>query len=134
MTVTAFLKKTWDARCIKGDTGKPLPILANALLALQSDPAVKDALAYDEMLRSAMLVHEIGNPLLGLPPAPLRDNDVAVLTAWLQRAGLKRISTQVVHDAAVMRAHECSYHPVLDYLEALKWDGQRRSNIWLTTK
>jgi predicted P-loop ATPase len=135
VTVTPLRKSTWDAGCIKGETGKPLPILANALLALQGDPAVKDAFAFDKMSRSVMLVRPIGDPLNAMHvPTPLTDNEVAVLTAWLQRAGLKRISVQVVHDAAIMRAHECAFHPLLDYLESLKWDGQRRINVWLTTR
>lgn len=135
MTVTPFPKKTWHARWIKGDSGKPLPVLANALLALQSDPTVKDAFAFDEMSRSVLLLHSIGEPMApNAEPVPLRDNDVAVITAWLQHAGLKRISVQVVHDAAVMRAHECSFHPVLDYLRLLKWDGQPRIGVWLTTR
>jgi hypothetical protein len=44
-------KDNWLAACIKGDTGKPLPIVANALAGLRGDPAVRDCCGYDEMLR-----------------------------------------------------------------------------------
>ena len=33
-----------------------MPILANALVALRSAPELADALAYDEMLRAAVLM------------------------------------------------------------------------------
>ena len=37
----------WLSQCIKSDKGKPLPILANAYIAIEHDPALRDALAYD---------------------------------------------------------------------------------------
>ena len=63
------------AQCIKDVKGKPLPILANAYIALKHDPAVRDALAYDEMACTAMLMHQIGVPIGGdlEAPRPLTD-------------------------------------------------------------
>ena len=52
----------WLSQCIKDVKGKPLPILANAYIALKHDPAVRDALAYEEMACAAMLMHQIGVP------------------------------------------------------------------------
>jgi predicted P-loop ATPase len=134
MTVTPFPKRNWHGRCIKSESGKLLPVLANAHRALQLDPALKDGFAFDEMLRAVMMMHPIGEPLSAMEPEPLRDVDVTVATAWLQHAGLAQISTRVVHDAAIMRAHECAYHPLRDYLDRLKWDGTPRINVWLTTR
>jgi predicted P-loop ATPase len=136
MIVSPFPKgMQWLSRCIVGETGKPLPILANALVALRGDPALQDSLAFDDMLCMPMLMHPIGEALgAKFEPTPLCDNDVASITEWLQRAGLKRISLQVVHEAVRARARECSYHPLRHYLESLQWDGQRRTNIWLTTR
>jgi hypothetical protein len=39
----------WLSKCLKDAKGKPLPIVANALIVLEGDDAVRDALAYDEM-------------------------------------------------------------------------------------
>jgi hypothetical protein len=52
-------KRGWLERCILSDgkSPKPLPIVANALIALRNDPAVIDAFAYDEMLCAPMLMH-----------------------------------------------------------------------------
>ena len=53
----------WQDDCIKGTAGKPLPIIANALLALRRDGGLQDAFAYDEMARTTMLMHPIGSPM-----------------------------------------------------------------------
>lgn len=50
---------------------------------------------------------------------------------YLQRAGLRRVAKDMVHSAVDRRASERSFHPVRDYLSALKWDGQSRLNRWL---
>jgi hypothetical protein len=47
----------WLDQCLEGVSGKPLPVLANVLTALRSDPALRDALAYDQMLSAAVLLH-----------------------------------------------------------------------------
>lgn len=134
MSVAPFPKKNWLAQCICGDTGKPLPIVANALRALRQDPAVMDLLAFDEMLRAAVLMHPIGEPMEAFEQRPLVDADVTEFTEWMQQAGLKRISRGVVGDAVEVRAREQAFHPIRDYLDALEWDGQRRLNVWLTTR
>jgi predicted P-loop ATPase len=124
----------WQNNCIKGTTGKPLPIIANALLALRRDSGLQDAFAYDEMLRTAMLMHLIGSPLAPFEPRAIIDEDVAYVAEYLQQAGLKHIGSGVVRDAIGARALENAYHPVRDYLETLQWDGQKRANVWLTTR
>ncbi len=134
MSVAPFPKKNWLAQCICGDTGKPLPIVANALRALRHDPAVMDLLAFDEMLRAAVLMHPIGEPMEAFEQRPLVDADVTEFTEWMQEAGLKRISRGVVGDAVEVRAREQAFHPIRDYLGALEWDGQHRLNAWLTTR
>jgi predicted P-loop ATPase len=79
--------------------------------------------------------HAIGKPLnRDAMPRPARDDDVTVLQEYLQHAGLKRIAKDIVHQAMDARAREISFHPVRDFLEGLTWDGQRRTNVWLTTR
>jgi predicted P-loop ATPase len=140
MSVTPFPNKPadWLRGCIMSDgkNPKPLPIFANALRALCEDPMLRDAFVYDEMLCAPMLLHKIGLPPIASnePRRPLTDNDVLAVQKFLQEAGLKRIGRDDVRAAVDHYAHEHSYHPVIDYLESLQWDGQRRLNVWLTTK
>jgi predicted P-loop ATPase len=137
MTVAPFpSKRSWLNQCILGDgkNPKPLPIVANALIALRNDPAVRDAFGYDEMLRAPTLLHEIGEPLLGSvrEPRPLTDKDVTDIQEWMQGAGLKRIAHETVRLAIDSYARDHAYHPVLSYLEVLRWDGTPRLNNWLS--
>jgi predicted P-loop ATPase len=127
----------WLDRCIMGEgkAPKPLPNVANALIALRNDSAVIDAFAYDEMLCAPVLMHQIGAPLSGtiMEPRPLTDKDVTDLQEWMQAAGLKRISHQTVSDAVESYARDHAYHPIRDYLEALAWDGASRLDDWLAS-
>jgi predicted P-loop ATPase len=127
----------WLAQCIMSESKNPspLPILANAMIALRTDSAVRDTLAFDEMLRAPLLLHEIGVPIGGGvdDPRPLNDKDVTAFQEWLQKAGLKGIRHGDVRNAVECYAREHAFHPVLDYLEALVWDETPRLNDWLTT-
>ncbi|MDF0495381.1 virulence-associated E family protein [Bradyrhizobium yuanmingense] len=128
------IKDSWLAQCLKGETGNPLPVVANALVAFRRDPAMRDAFAFDEMQRTVMLTHEIGSPTAPFEHRPIADEDVTIATEWLQKAGLKRIARDTVRDAINARAKENAYHPVLQYLNGLVWDGRPRVNIWTTTR
>jgi predicted P-loop ATPase len=124
----------WLNDCVTGATGRPLSIIANALLALRRDSGLQDAFAFDEMARTAMLMHPIGSPLAPFEPRAIIDEDAAYVAEYLQQAGLKHVSSSVVRDAIGARALENAYHPVRDYLESLQWDGQKRAAVWLTTR
>jgi predicted P-loop ATPase len=113
----------WLADCICSDTGKPLAILANALIGLRA--VMPDTFAYDEMLAAPMLMRALKKQT-PFTPRPITDDDVGIVQDRLQHLGLKRISRDVVHQAVDMRAHERRYHPVRNYLNSLSWDGTSR--------
>lgn len=134
MNVATFpVKDTWLAQCIS-ENGKPLPVVTNALIALRRDPAIRDAFAFDDMQRTVTMMHVIGEPLALFESRPVADEDITALTEFLQKAGLKRIARDTVRDAVNARARENTFHPVRGWLQGLVWDGQRRTNVWLTTK
>jgi hypothetical protein len=68
---------------------RPLPILVNALIALRNDDGTRDAIAFDEMLRAPMLLHQIGQPIGSdlREPRALTDKDLTDLQEWMQLAG-----------------------------------------------
>ena len=121
----ADLDGAWLSQCIRsgGKNSKPLPVLANALIGVRA--VWPDAIAYDEMLCAPMLMQ----PLQGendFTPRPLTDVDVGIMQDRLQHLGLKRVGKDTVHQAVDIRASECSFHPVRDYLDGLAWDGTPR--------
>jgi predicted P-loop ATPase len=117
----------WLADCILSDTGKPMPILANALIGLRA--VWPDAFAYDEMLCAPLLMQSLGKR--GACATPITDVDVGLIQEQLQHLGLKRIAKDVVHQAVDVRAYERRFHPVRDYLNALNWDGEPRLSTLL---
>ena len=125
-------RAAWLDDCIEGSTGAPLPILANAMLALRRDALIRDCFVYDEMLRAPLLTTKLPGFTEEIEHArPVSDTDVGVLQEYLQRAGLARLSRDTVHQAVDMRAHERTVHPIRQYLEALEWDGKDRLHSWL---
>jgi hypothetical protein len=123
----------WRKLAIRGDRGGLLAVVQNAHLALVHEDALRNAFAYDEMLCAPILRHAIGQPqAICAPPRVLTDEDLVDLQRYLQRAGLKRISGETVRDAVREYArHQCAFHPVRDYLTAVKWDGIPRLETWL---
>ncbi|MBM3543008.1 MAG: hypothetical protein FJX44_00650 [Alphaproteobacteria bacterium] len=77
--VEATLPPGWLRDAICDDKRMPLPILANVMTALRSDPKLDSALSYDEMLCAAVFNAE----------RPVRDTDVTEMQEYLQRAGLR---------------------------------------------
>ena len=102
----------WMSNCqrgigIDGKPGKPVANLANTALILRSDPAFKNMFAYDEMLRTAMLMRAIDDePVNTFKQRPLTDVDVGQLQEMLQKLALVRLPKDIAHQAVDIVAHE----------------------------
>ena len=113
----------WLAECVLGETGKPLAVLANALIVLRA--VMPDTFAFDEMLRAPLLMRALED-VPDFMPRAVTDVDVGMVQDRLQHLGLKRLSKDVAHQAVDVCAHEHRFHPVKDYLNGLQWDGTKR--------
>jgi hypothetical protein len=124
----------WLAKVQCDSQKEPRPNLFNVMLALREDPRVSGLFAYDEMLRAPILLAPIFPAEGALFAArPVRDDDVGFLQELLQNSGLQKIGKDVVHQGVDMRARERSFHPVLDYLNSLAWDGEQRAGAWIVS-
>jgi predicted P-loop ATPase len=123
------LPPPWLEKCQTTREGDPRGNLLNAMLALREDDRLNNVFRLDEMLRAPVLAD--GDAPGGL--RPVTDADVSRLQEDLQRAGLETLSKDVAHQAVDLRAAECAFHPVRDYLNGLRWDCERRVHGWLHT-
>lgn len=127
----------WLSGCQLTDKGEPYSNLANAMRAFRADPAISEAVAFDDMLQATILMRPMpsgqGRPDDDFTPRPVTDGDVGQLQEYLQLAGLPRLSKDTAHQAVDMRAHELAHHPVREFLDGLTWDGTSRVRAWLST-
>lgn len=116
-------------------TKTPLCNHTNVMVFLRNDPDLKDAFAYDEMYRSEMLMQPLGRKApKDWSPQPATDVDALIVQEMLQKRQLQNVAIATVNNALTQRAHELSFHPVRDYLEALpKHDRTARLDRWLVT-
>jgi hypothetical protein len=114
--------------------GRPLTILPNILTRMRTAPELKDLLRYNEFTLKIIVTR----PILYHTHAPnetypkfLEDNDETQINEYLQRTGLLNIASWTLHDAIVACAKENAFHPIRDYLNGLRWDGEPRLYIWI---
>lgn len=126
----------WLSEAIRDHRGEPIANLANALLALRGAPELEGMFSFDEMQCVTVTTREppskTGRPGNSCEPRQTTDVDVGRVQEFLQHAGLVRIGKDTIHQACDQRAAESSFHPVRDYLNGLRWDGQPRLRGWLT--
>jgi predicted P-loop ATPase len=121
----------WFVDCVKGDNGRPLAVLASAIVAIEAEWSRH--LAYDEMLQAPMLMLALSDDDgADFVPRPVTDVDVGIVQARLQQLGLKHLGKDTAHQAVDVCAHERRFHPVRDYLTALAWDGTPRISSLFT--
>jgi predicted P-loop ATPase len=133
-TVSEAKARDWHLDLLTNREGEPRPILANAILALRTAPDWKGVLWHDEFAATTVARKP--------PPWPTgqgawhdtewSDRDDLLVANWLQHQGIlvpASIAGQAVE--AVARDRLC--HPVREYLDALRWDGIKRIEAWLST-
>jgi hypothetical protein len=125
-------REGWQSGWQLSETGVPLPNLFNAMVALRGHPPFSGLVRYDEMARAIVLTKQVPNtspdPTI---PRQLHDADALAVQEELQLIGLRRIAKATAQDAIRLYASQCRYHPVLDYLNSLSWDGTQRIRGWL---
>ena len=118
----------WRAGLICKASGEPKPILANAITALRASPEWCGVLAWNEFSLDVVTARA---PIFGGKPGGCwTDQEDRLCADWLQHAGIL-VSVEVAGQAVQAVARDRSYHPVRDYLTALKWDGTKRLEGWL---
>jgi predicted P-loop ATPase len=135
--LTAAGVPAWQNDIIRSEKGASRPILFNAVVALSQDPAFVNgtgrvAIRYDAFRTQTMLCAPVPWDLNAVIPRPWRDQDDREATVWLQDK-LVTVSLAIARDAVQTVAERNRNHPVMDYLQAIRWDGVPRLDTWLYT-
>lgn len=117
----------WKASLMRFASGTAQGNLANACTMLREAPDLQLMLAYDAFSMQTLVV---APPPWEYEPASFRQRnwsgqDDLLITEHMQKAGLP-VKVQTAAQAVEVVARERSFHPVLDYLGDLKWDGRAR--------
>jgi hypothetical protein len=103
----------------------------NVLLALKQEPELIGAFGYDQMLWCDVLLRPLFKPDPNFVSRPVTDIDIIAVQEHLQWLGFCRLGTNTTHDAVSKYAHQHAFHPVREYLDALRWDDEARLCTWL---
>jgi predicted P-loop ATPase len=122
----------WEEQLILNKHGEIVANVANLILMLREAPKWKHVLAFDEFNVRVVIRKR---PPWGDEPAdaPWTDQHETQTRVWFQREAGINPSAGDVGRAVQASARHNGFHPVRDYLEALKWDGVPRLDSWLQT-
>ena len=117
----------WHLKLIKNEKGRPRPILANVATALRYAPEWKDVLGFDRFAHQTVMRKPPPwtESRQKWEPAPWTDDDDLRATEWMQRHSIY-VKDRDVALAVQTVAAEKTFHPVMDYLDGLNWDGESR--------
>lgn len=115
----------WGAQLVRSREGAVKATLHNLITVLEHHPDWSGVFALD---RFANEVRKLRSPPYQAPPGPLGDVDGTEVAAWFGRPSTYSMS---VGSGAALEAVEAvasrhAFHPVLSYLDGLRWDGTPR--------
>jgi predicted P-loop ATPase len=124
---------SWKDALIMNGNGKPRAILANAAIALRDAPEWLGVIAFDDFAKRTMALKPPPWELCRVDwlPTPWTPYHDLQCCEWMQQNGIM-VNPNVTDSAVEMVAHESSFHPVRDYLDARTWDGVPRLDGWMS--
>lgn len=124
----------WREQLIR-KKGAVLPTIPNVVTILRYHSKWRgvfayDAFAEDNVILSAPPWHPIDAPA-EVKLGAWRDSDTTRVVDWLSREEHLSVTAKTVEAALAVVAESTIVHPVRDYLNALRWDGQIRLETFL---
>jgi predicted P-loop ATPase len=113
---------------IVNDQEKTMPLLANAITLLRTHSAWQGVLGLNEFSLYTIICKP--TPWGKAAGENWSDVDDIRTAEWLQHHYIL-VNQQVASAAVQAVAEENKFHPVKEYLTALKWDGVKRLRVWL---
>ena len=110
------------------EKGKTRKTIDNCVKVFRNDPYLQNAIKKNELTGKIDIVKNLGWKRHG---RGITDNDIYQLQWYLERQyGL--FHDKMINKAINIVANENSYHPVVDFLESLHWDGKLRIDNMLS--
>lgn len=110
------------------EKGKTRQTIDNCVKVFRNDPYLQNAIKKNELTGKIDIVKNLGWKRHG---SGITDNDIYQLQWYLERQyGL--FHDKMINKAINIVANENSYHPVVDFLESLHWDGKLRIDNMLS--
>lgn len=112
-------------------TGPPLLCEHNGLLYLENHADWRDTLGYNAFTAEHAVLAPTPMPVLLVAGEALQDHHDTQFTRWFQMETKQVWHVDMIRRCVDTFARGHSFHPVRDYLDALKWDGVERLASWL---
>ncbi len=117
-----------QADLARNEKGNTCQTINNCMMVFQRDPIVRGAIRKNELSGK---IDMVGNFGWQRTSSSLTDTDVYQIHWYLEKNyGLK--NDRSINKAMNIVANENRYHPIREYLEQLKWDGQARIDCLLS--
>lgn len=109
--------------------GNYLATINNVALILEHDPVFKDNIAFDLFRQQAIFKHNV--PWRKLDGRPqVNDNDLANIENYIEKV-YKLMAGSKLQKGLLVVYEKNSFHPIVNYLKGLVWDGNERLNTLL---
>lgn len=118
---------------LQGANGPKANSINNAVMALDYDPILSGALAYNEFTWEIVLTRDI--PQLHIHAGQMLDDYTSLIMAELEQVWQITFADRTVTHGVITYSHEHTFNPMKDYLNdaLLVWDGVRRINSFMHT-
>lgn len=123
----------WRDELLLNSRKVPQPVIANVMIALRDCPEWDGVLGFDDFTRRTVALRP--------PPwaagdnawviRPWTDRDDILATEWLQHNEIM-VGVEATQRGVEAISAASSFHPVIDYLDGLIWDGRSRLDGWLS--
>jgi predicted P-loop ATPase len=124
---------TWKSDLLVTKQGEPKALLANAAYALRLAPEWLGVLAYDKFAHRTVAIRP--PPWLfgqsSWAPRDWTPDDDLKTTEWLQYQNIA-VGLDIAQQAIETVARGSQFHPVIDYLNGLEWDGTPRLDAFFS--
>jgi predicted P-loop ATPase len=126
----------WQKGFVTTEKNEIKPNLANAALVLEHDPRWTNVLANNDFAAKVLAVRPspADEGVLTCPRSWTDADDIRT-TIWLQRefdTSGNGFGSTAIRSAVQSAANRNRFHPVRDYLNALTWDGNPRTESWIS--